>query len=100
MSAERFHFRMAGGRPIRLTVAEMTPEDVRLAGASAERELQLMKAHAAPALALLQRVADGDRSTPRWELHRARETAETLHRVQQQTDRLRAAGRTAQPPAE
>jgi hypothetical protein len=28
---ERFDVRMEGSRPIRLTVAEMTPEDVRLA---------------------------------------------------------------------
>jgi hypothetical protein len=75
----------------------MTPEDVRLAVASAECELQLMQEHAALALAVLQRVADGDRSMPQWELHRAREMAETLHRVQQQTDRLRAVVRTAQP---
>jgi hypothetical protein len=56
--------------------------------------------HAAPALALLQRVADGgDRSTPGWELHRARETMATLVRVQQQTDRLRAAVRAKKAAA-
>ena len=82
-SQERFHVRLEGTRPIRLTVAEMTPEDVRLAVAFAERELQLMQQHAAPALALLQRAADGDGSVLRWELHRARETAATLVRVQQ-----------------
>jgi hypothetical protein len=38
----------------------MTPEDVRLAVAFAERELQLMQETAAPATALLQRAADGD----------------------------------------
>ena len=97
MSAERFHVRQEGTRPIRLTVAEMTPEDVQLAVAFAERELQLMQAHAALALALLQRVADGDRSMPQWELHRAREMAETLARVHRQTDRLRAAVRARQP---
>ena len=90
---ERFHVRLDGTRVVRLTVAEMTPEDLRLAVASAERELQLMQQHAVPALALLQRVADGDQSVLQWELHRAREMAETLVRVQQQTDRLRAAVR-------
>jgi hypothetical protein len=50
-----------------------------------------MQQLAAPGLALLQRVADGDRSLPQWELHRAREMAETLARVHRQTDRLRAA---------
>ena len=99
-SQELSHVRLEGTRPIRLTVAEMTPEDVRLAVASAERELQLMQGHAAPALALLQRVADGDRSTPRWELHRAREMVKTLHRVQQQTARLRAAVQAMQPAAD
>jgi hypothetical protein len=78
----------------------MTPEDVRAAVAFAEHELVLMQGHAAPALALLQRVADGDQSVLRWELHRAREMAETLHRVQQQTDRLRAAVRTVWPAAD
>jgi hypothetical protein len=53
-SQERFHVRLEGTRPIRLTVAEMIPEDVRLAVAFAEHELQLMQQHAAPALALLQ----------------------------------------------
>jgi hypothetical protein len=97
MNAERFHVRAEGTRPIRLTVAEMTPEDVRLAVAFAERELLHMTEHAAPARALLQRVADGDRSMPQWELRRARETVATLVRVQQQTDRLRAAVRALQP---
>jgi hypothetical protein len=90
-SQESFHVRTEGTRPIRLTVAEMTPEDVRLAVTSAEHELQLMQQLATPGLALLQRVADGDRSLPQWELHRAREMAETLARVHRQTDRLRAA---------
>jgi hypothetical protein len=97
MSAETFRVRLEGTHPIRLTDAEMTPEDVRLAVAFAERELQLMQEHAAPALALLQRVANGDQSMPRWELRRARETVATLVRVQQQTDRLRAAVRAVQP---
>ena len=98
-SPERFHVRLEGTLPIRLTVAEMTPEDVPRAVAFAERELQLTQGLAVPALALLQRVADGDQSVLRWELHRAREMAETLVRVQQQTDRLRAAVRTKQPAA-
>jgi hypothetical protein len=67
----------------------MTPEDVRLAVAFAERELQLMQETAAPATALLQRAADGDQLMPRWELRRAGETVATLVRMQQQTDRLR-----------
>jgi hypothetical protein len=99
MSAETFHVRMEGPRVVRLTVAEMTPEDLRLAGAFAERELQLMQQHAVPALALLQRVAAGDRSTLPWELHRAQETVATLVRMQQQTDRLRAAVRAVLPVA-
>ena len=94
-SQESFPVRTEGTRPIRLTVAEMTPEDVRLAVASAEHELQLMQQLATPALALLQRVAAGDRSMPQWELHRAREMAETLARVHRQTDRLRAAVQAA-----
>ena len=98
-SQERFHVRLEGPRVVRLTVAEMTPEDLRLAVAFAERELQLMQQHAVSALALLQRVADGDRSTLPWELHRARETVATLVRVQQQTDRLRAAVPAGQPAA-
>ena len=89
-SQESFHVRTEGTRPIRLTVAEMTPDEVLAAAEFQERELQRMHSHAAPALALLQRVADGDRSMPQWELHRAREMAETLARVHRQTDRLRA----------
>ena len=58
-----------------------------------ERELQLMQETATPALELLKRVADGDQSVVRWELHRSREMVATLVRVQQQTDRLRAAVR-------
>jgi hypothetical protein len=92
-SQEHFHARMVGDRPVRLTVAEMTPED---ALAFQERELQLMQETAAPALALLQRVADGDRSMTRRELREAREMVETLARVQLQTDRLRAAVRAMQ----
>jgi hypothetical protein len=95
-SQERFHVRMAGDRPIRLPVAEMTPEDARLALEFAERELQLVQANAAPAVALLQRIADGDRSMSRWQLRRARETVTTLVQVQQQTDRLRAVVRVMQ----
>ena len=55
-----------------------------------------MQETAAPALALLQRVADGDRSMTRRELREAREMVETLARVQRQTDRLRAAVRAMQ----
>jgi hypothetical protein len=99
MNAERFHVRMEGDRPIRLTVAEMTPEDALLAIAFQERELAIMMENAAPVLALLQRVADGDRSMTRRELRNARETVATLVRVQQQTDRLRAAVRALQPAA-
>ena len=40
---EHFHVRLEGPRVVRLTVAEMTPEDLRLAVAFAERELQLMQ---------------------------------------------------------
>lgn len=98
-SQERFFVRMEGTQPIRLTVAEMTPEDARLAVTFQERELLLMQEHAAPVLALLQRVAGGDRSMPRRELRRARETVGTLVRVQQQTDRLRAAVRAVLPRA-
>jgi hypothetical protein len=54
---------------------------------------------AAAALALLQRIADGDRSMSRPQLRRARETVATLVRVQQQTDRLRTAVRTVLPAA-
>ena len=72
---------------------------MRLAVASAERELQLMQESAAPALALLQRVTDGDQSTPRWELHRAGLMAATLARVQQQAARLREAVLALQPAA-
>ena len=99
MSDERFRVRLEGTRPIRLTVAEMTPEDVRLAVAFAERELQLMQETAAPAMALLQRAGDGDQSMPRWELRRARETVATLVRMQQQTDRLREAVLAVVPAA-
>jgi hypothetical protein len=82
-SQERFHVHLEGDRPVRLPVAGMTPEDVRLAMAFQERELALMQETAAPAVALLQRVADGDRSMTRRELHKARETVATLARVQQ-----------------
>ena len=92
---ESFHVRTEGTRPIRLTRRRVTPEDARLAVAFAEHELQLMQEHATLALALLQRVADGDRSMPRWELSRAQETAATLLRVQQQAARLRAAVQAA-----
>ena len=92
-SQERFHVRMNRDRPVRLTVAEMTPEDALAAVAFQERELQLMQENAAPAIKLLQRVADGDRSMPRRELRQAREMVATMVRVQQQTDRLRAAVR-------
>jgi hypothetical protein len=88
---------MEGNRLLRLPVAEMTPDEAVAAVAFMERELAIMTGHAAPALALLGRVADGDRSMPRRELRTARETVATLVRVQQQTDRLRAAVRTVQP---
>jgi hypothetical protein len=64
-----------------------------------ERELAIMMVNATPALALLQRVAEGDRSMTRRELRRARETVAGLVRVRQQTDRLRAAVRAVLPAA-
>ena len=73
MTQERFHVRIEGTLPIRLTVAEMTPDEALGAVEFQERELQLMQAAAAPAVALLQRVADGDRSMTRRELRDARE---------------------------
>jgi hypothetical protein len=60
-SLERFRVRMEGTRPIRLPVAEMTPDEALAAVEFLERELQLMQANAAPAVALLQRIVDGDR---------------------------------------
>jgi hypothetical protein len=98
-SQERFHVRLEGTRPIRLTIAAMTPDEALAAVAFQERELQLMQENAAPSVALLQRVAASDPSMPRWELHRAQETMATLVRVQQQSDRLRAAVRALQPAA-
>jgi hypothetical protein len=77
----------------------MTPDDALAAMAFQERELALMQKTAAPAVALLQRVADGDRSMSRRQLRRAREMVATLVRVQQQTDRLRAAVQAMQPAA-
>jgi hypothetical protein len=74
----------------------MTPDEALAAVAFQERELQLMQETAAPAIKLLQRVADGDRAMPRRELRKAREMVATLVRVQQQTDRLRAAVRALQ----
>jgi hypothetical protein len=96
---ERFFVRMEGDRPIRLNVAEMTPDEALAAVAFQERELQLMRETATPALALLQRVADGDRSMTRLELREAQEMVATLARVHRQTDRLRAAVRAIQPVA-
>jgi hypothetical protein len=96
-SQERFHVRIEGDRPIRLPVAEMTPDYALAAVAFQERELVIMMENSAPAVALLQRIADGDRSMPRRQLRKAREA--TLVRVQQQTDRLRAAVRTVLPAA-
>ena len=98
---ERFRVRVEGTRPIRLTVAEMTPNEALAAVEFLERELQLTQAAAAPALALLQRATDGDgdQSAPQWELRRAREMVATLVRVQQQTDRLLASVRVVQLPA-
>ena len=98
-SQERFRVRMEGTRPIWLPVAEMTPDDALAAVAFQERELAVMMENAAPGVALLQRIADGDRSMSRRQLRRARETVATLVRVQQQTDRLRAAVRAMLPPA-
>ena len=99
MTQERFRVRMEGTLQIRLPVAEMTPDEALAAVAFQERELQLMQAAAAPALALLQRAATGGQTMPRWELSRAQETAATLLRVQQQAARLRAAVRAVQQPA-
>jgi hypothetical protein len=96
-SQERFHVRMKGDRPIRLAAAEMTPDEALAAVEFLERELQLMQQHAVPAVALLQRIADGDRSMSRRQLRKARETVVTLVRVQQQTNRLRAAMRALPP---
>jgi hypothetical protein len=90
---------MAGSRPIRLAVAEMTPDEALAAVAFLERELAIIMENAAPAVALLQRVADGDRSMSRRQLRRAREMVATLVRVQQQVDRLRVAVRSLQQPA-
>ena len=73
--------------------------DALVAVAFQERELALMQETATPALELLKRVADGDRSMPRLELRRARDMVATLVRVQQQTDRLRAAVRAVLPAA-
>ena len=70
-SQERFRVRMEGTLPIRLTVAEMTPDEALAAVEFLERELQLTQAAAAPALALLQRHVAGDRSTLQWELRQA-----------------------------
>jgi hypothetical protein len=72
---------MKGERPIRLPVAEMTPDEALAAVAFAARELQLMQANATPAVALLQRVAAGDRSMTRRQLRKAREMVATLVRV-------------------
>jgi hypothetical protein len=77
----------------------MTPDEALAAVAFQERELVLMQETATPALALLKRVADGDRSMPRRELRQAREMVATLVRVQQQTDRLHAAVRVVLPAA-
>jgi hypothetical protein len=100
ISQERFPVRMEGVRPVRLTVAEMTPDEARLAVAFAERELVLTLENATPALALLQRVAEGDRSMTRREVRKARETVATLVRMRQQTDRLRAAVQAVRPVAD
>jgi hypothetical protein len=99
MNAERFHVRLERDRPIRLPIAEMTPEDALAAVAFQERELAIMMENAAPAVTLLQRVTDGDRSMTRRESRKAREMVATLVRVQQQTTRLRAAVRAMQPVA-
>jgi hypothetical protein len=96
---ERFHVRLEGHHPVRLTVAEMTPEDARLAVRVSGARAGIMMENTVPALALLQRVADGDRSMTRRQLRKARETVATLVRVQQQTSRLHAAVRTVLPAA-
>ena len=90
---------MEGDRPIRLTVDEMTPDEALLAVASQERELTIMTEHATPSLALLQCIENGDHSMTQRKLREAREMAATLHRVQQQTTRLRAAVRVLHPTA-
>jgi hypothetical protein len=94
---ERFHVRMEGVSPVRLPAAEMTPDEALAAVAFQERELAIMMENAAPAVALLQRIADGDRSMSRRQLRKARETVVTLVRVQQQAARLRAAMRALPP---
>ena len=50
----------------------MTPDEALAAVAFQERDLQLMRETAMPALDSLQRVADGDRSMTRQELRKAK----------------------------
>ena len=94
---DRFFVRMESGRAVRLTIAEMTVEDLLRAVAFQECELVLMERTAEPSLALLQRVAAGDGTMTRRELREAELTAATLVRVQQQTTRLREAIRQFVP---
>ena len=90
MSDEHFFVRLDGdNRSVRKTVAAMAPDEVLLAVARMERELQIMTAQAAPALALLQRAANGDRKTftPR-QLKEAQALVASFLAVQQQAGRL------------
>jgi hypothetical protein len=97
---ETFHIRMNGDQPIRLPVAEMTPEDARLAITFQEHELAIMARIAAPTLMLLQQAFKGEHAMTPSELREAYELAATLIRVQEQTHRLREAvsRRTASYP--
>jgi hypothetical protein len=47
---ERFHVRMEGDRPIRLAVAEMTPDEALAAVAFQERELSRLRVSASEGL--------------------------------------------------
>lgn len=98
-SQERSHARMERNRPIRLPVADMTPDEALAAVAFLERELAHMTKRAATGLAMLGRAAAGDRSMTRRELREVRAKGATLHRVQQPTARLRATVRVVQPAA-
>ena len=98
MDDELFFVRLdADKRAVRLSVAEMAPDDVLAAIAWMERELQLAQASAAPALALLQRAANGERTMRARDLREAELMAATLLDVQQQTGRLREAVRQMRP---
>ena len=88
---ETFHIRMNGDQPIRLPVAEMTPEDARLAITFQEHELAIMAGIAAPTLMLLQQASTGEHAMSPSELRDAYKLTATLIRVQEQTHRLREA---------